>query len=125
MGDKLITEAADLMRIHGLDYAMAMMDDLAILITNHPHVDKEAFLASVTSYPELVKEKKRWLSKAETCDLCKGTLTTGEYFADARIPKYGQWGLICSGCAEREHVAYGCGRGQKYSSEKPYYKLEG
>ena len=54
----------------------------------------------------------KWIgSKPEKCELCEKPFE--KFFYDART-KWGQWGLLCLRCVERDGVGLGLGKGQKY-----------
>ena len=61
----------------------------------------------------------------QKCDLCKGSLTFGDSFTDASVPRLGgSWAWLCEVCAVMERVRYGTGLGQRYDSETKN-KIEG
>ena len=57
---------------------------------------------------------KKWLGKADNCDLCKDSLTRFDVFYDARISGKNTWALMCKECFEWYGVGLGTGRGQEY-----------
>lgn len=62
------------------------------------------------------KKEVKWLSPAETCDICHISLTTKAYFVDGRT-KFGPWALMCPACHRTNGVGLGTGFGQKYNSK--------
>ena len=66
---------------------------------------------------------KKWLGKAEFCDLCRQSLQDGDFFVDGRT-SFGSWALLCPACFEKHGSGLGTGKGQKYDS-KTFEKLEG
>jgi len=61
-------------------------------------------------------KKKRWLSKADNCDICHEPLNwclNKQWFIDGRT-EYGPWALMCPRCFEKNGVGLGIGKGQKY-----------
>ncbi len=51
----------------------------------------------------------------DLCDICRGTLRTGESFYDGRV-FMGSWAWMCSVCFDEHGVGVGPGRGQQYDS---------
>lgn len=69
---------------------------------------------------------KHWTgTPPSTCDLCDTPISTEFY--DARIPRYGSWGLICSDCFKDEDCKGGLGSGQHYrrTSDNRWEKIDG
>lgn len=59
------------------------------------------------------------------CQLCGDSV--GDSFADASIPRYGQWAMLCLDCFRDEGCKAGSGHGQVYL-EQPggkWLKVEG
>ena len=70
------------------------------------------------------EKRKRWFgSKPVACDTCNNKLADAPWFVDGATSR--GWALMCPRCHANYGIGLGTGRGQKYSSEKPYYKLEG
>lgn len=61
-------------------------------------------------------KQTKWLSPADTCDICHTDLPTKVYFVDGRT-KRGPWALMCPACHHRYGVGLGTGFGQKYDSK--------
>ncbi len=72
--------------------------------------------------PEEVSEMIWMSDKSTNCQLCDGKL--GKVFYDARLPRSGQWGVMCHSCFTEQGCSLGLGRGQKYDSVT-LEKLEG
>ena len=58
---------------------------------------------------------KKWLSKAENCELCLKPLEGKEYFVDGDT-SFGGWALMCPACFEKYGKGLGLGCGQKYDA---------
>ena len=68
-------------------------------------------------------EPKRWLSSTPKCDFSDNCRMT-PWFVDGKT-HLGPWGLMCSDHFLKYGLGLGLGRGQRYSGEPPYLKLEG
>lgn len=74
------------------------------------------------------KREVKWLGSHE-CDICGSDCRSGSgVLWDARIPAFGQWGVLCGECAEAYGVRAGIGRGQRYAWRRErggFVKVEG
>ena len=68
-----------------------------------------------------------WSSPNPKCDIGLDEHALNGRLFDARLPRYGQWGLLCLNCAKREGIRLGQGQGQEYAlqSDGRWLKVAG
>jgi len=70
------------------------------------------------------KRKVYWHGFIDTCDICRGGITT--QFVDGKT-MYGPWGILCLSCHKEKGLGLGTGRGQRYVLQEDgrWLKVEG
>lgn len=63
-----------------------------------------------------MKNKKKWLSSFDHCDICKTPIKGVEpWFVDGKTNlRGGVWALLCPSCYRTFGVGIGLGKGQQY-----------